>query len=272
MRIALVHVTWPEQISGRSWQAMPATFRAAGFAGRLAAAGHDVDETVLEGKPTLKGAFVLAGEVAAAIQRARAAATLPVVVCGSCTIAAIGAVAALGPEAGIVWMDAHPDLNTPETTRSGLFEGMALAAATGHCWRAMAAEHSGLRPPPASNVVLFGARDIDPPEADLMARSNIAIAGSGHAIVDHVANRPSVYVHLDMDVHDALRFRANAFAVPGGPSTEDVGSALTAVARNAPVGALAFTGLEPGAADGATGIEIATAHALALAAAIEAGT
>src|SRR5688572_22036045 len=141
MKLTLIHATWPERISGRSWRDMPAAFRDADVAGRLAASGHIVEEIALDTDPSLKGAFLLAGRIGAAVREARTAAALPVIVCGSCTVAALGAVAGLGGEAGIVWMDAHPDLNTPETTQSGMLEGMALAAATGLCWRGMADVH-----------------------------------------------------------------------------------------------------------------------------------
>src|SRR5208282_4346020 len=69
--------------------------------------------------------------------------------CNSClgTLRGLEAVAQSDP--GIVWLDAHGDFNTPETTISGALEGMSLAIATGHC-------HPELmpRPVPEENVVL----------------------------------------------------------------------------------------------------------------------
>lgn len=268
MKLAVVYATWPEQVSGRNWAAMPGAFRSGDIAGRLSAKGHQVSEAVLKSDATLKGAFVLAGQIGAAVREARASGALPVVVCGSCAVAALGAIAGLGPETGIVWMDAHPDLNTPETTTSGLFEGMALAAATGLCWREMARRHAGLDPADLRRAVLFGARDIDPPEAELIASSGAATLQSGSAMAKRLAGRPSIYVHLDMDVHDALRFRANAYAVPGGPSAEAVGGALAELGARLPVGAIALTGLEPDAPEGARGVSIGVDHILALAAAV----
>jgi arginase len=181
-------------------------------------------------------------------------------------------VAGLGADTGIVWMDAHPDLNTPGTTLSGMFEGMALAAATGLCWRGMAETHARLAPAKPGHCVLFGARDIDPPEADLIEAHRIGRADSGKAIVDRLAGCSSVYIHLDMDVHDALQFRANGFAVPGGPSAEEVGYALREVGDRIPVHAFALTGLEPNAVDGHRGTEIGIGHVLALADAVDART
>jgi arginase len=269
MQIHLIHATWPERLSGRSWWRMPEAFRAAGMANALAGGGHDIAELVLEGEPTLRGGFVLAGQLGTAVREAAATEALPVIICGSCTIAALGAIAGLGAEAGILWMDAHPDLNTPETTTSGLLEGMALAAAVGLCWRTMAREHADLHPAHLRDTVLFGVRDIDPPEAELLASHGVATARSGREAAERLAGRTSVYIHLDMDVHDALRFRANSYAVPGGPSVEDVGNVLEQVGARRPVDALSLTGVEPDALDRERAATIASGHVLALARAIE---
>jgi arginase family enzyme len=87
--------------------------------------------------------------------------------------------------------------------------------------------------------------------------------------VERLAARTSTYIHLDMDVHDALRFRANGYAVPGGPSPEEVGGVLGQIGASLSVGALSFTGLEPDAPDGARGATLASDHILALARGIE---
>ena len=80
----------------------------------------------------LRSGFTMAKQVADEIKSSREQGELPVTLCGSCSMAAIAYAAAFGGEdMGIAWFDAHPDLNTPETTTSGLFEGMALAAAAG---------------------------------------------------------------------------------------------------------------------------------------------
>jgi arginase len=269
MQIHLIHATWPERLSGRTWWRMPEAFRAAGITKALAGHGHDVADVVLEGEPTLRGGFVLAGQIGTAVREAAAADALPVIICGSCTIAALGAIGGLGPQAGILWMDAHPDINTPETTTSGLFEGMALAITVGLCWRTMAREHADLDPADLRDTVLFGVRDIDPPEAELLASRRVATARSGHEATERLAGRTSTYIHLDMDVHDALQFRANGYAVAGGPSPEEVAGVLGQVGARLPVRALSFTGLEPDAPDGARGATLASDHILALARGIE---
>jgi arginase len=262
VKIALIYATWPEP--GRAWQTMAASFQAAKLGKRLAAVGHEVDERTLSSEPTLKGAFQLAGEVGKAVRAAADANALAVIVGGSCTVAAVGAVAGLGNETGILWMDAHPDANTPETTGSGMLDGMALAVATGLCWRDMAATHAGLAPASLDAAALYGARDIDPPEAQLIRDRGIPLVKSPEEAEKRLRDRPKVYIHLDMDVHDGVRFRANSFAVAGGPWPEEVGEFLAGIGGRLPVGAIAFTGVEPAASGATHGAKVAFAHIRAL--------
>lgn len=264
MKINLIYATWPEKSSGRAWWAMPEAFRNAGLAATLSAGGHDVAQSDLWSDGTLKGAFGLAGQIGNVIRAAQSRGSMSVVVCGSCTVAAVGGIAGLGSDAAILWMDAHPDLNTPETTRSGLFEGMALATATGLCWSAIAAETSGLAPASPRNAILFGARDIDAPESEIIARTGMVQARNEAEVAACIDGRTSVYVHLDMDVHDALRLRANAYAVPGGPTVAEVRSVLRAIG-NGPLSAIALTGLEPDSADAREGVAIGIEHIRAVA-------
>ena len=103
-------------------------------------------------------------QLQAAVRRAVPAGRLPIVVAGSCD-AAIGVVSGLPHRAcGIVWVDAHADFSTPESSVSGFFRGMSLAIVTGHAgqeqWAAL-----GSRPPvPETEVVLVGVRSLSPPE------------------------------------------------------------------------------------------------------------
>jgi len=82
---------------------------------------------------------------------------LPVVLSGSCFVA-VGVVAGLGPPPpAVVWLDAHSDFNTPETTFEGYFDGMGLAVLTGGAWQAMHARVPGAVPVAEQSVVLAGA-------------------------------------------------------------------------------------------------------------------
>jgi arginase len=265
MRIALIEATWPVKPFGATWYELPDAMSAAGLRQALIDDGHHVDEYELDATgpaaTELRGAFALGAAIAERCRAAIESGAFPVIVCGSCGVAAIGAMAGLaGERTGVVWMDAHPDLNTPETSGSGMFDGMALSAALGLCWSHMGREITGLTLSGARDVCLIGSRDIDPGEAVFIAEHAIPMTDRAPPAVSYLANCARVYVHLDMDVHDALQVRANRFAVPGGLNIDQVRETLVGLTRGLPVAALSVTGLDPAAPDSALAIRAAIDH------------
>lgn len=103
---------------------------------------------------------------------------MPLVIGGDHSIAAgslLGAQSCL-KNIGVIWMDAHGDFNTEHTTMSGNLHGMSLAAATGTGMRAMTrfkAEDVDFINP--EKVVIIGARDLDPEEAELLKKSRVTV-------------------------------------------------------------------------------------------------
>ena len=114
-----------------------------------------------------------------AASRAAVAVGTPVVVMSECTLVppVLAAVRERHPEVALVWIDAHGDLNTPETTPSGFIGGMPFAQLLGWCfddWRRLA----GLEPPfPEERAVLVGGRDLDPGERENVDRSQLHEVG-----------------------------------------------------------------------------------------------
>ena len=268
MRVSLIYATWPVTPFGVTWYKLAESLRAAGLTQALIEAGHQVEEHPLTATgpaaTELRGGFELSARIAAQCRAAAESGAFPVIISGSCGVAAAGAVAGLGGDrTGIFWMDAHPDLNTPETSGSGLFDGMALATALGQCWGHMV-RTAGLETGHAENVRLFGARDIDPGEADFIARHGIPRGTEVPFDLSRLSACEKVYVHLDMDVHDALTVRTNNFAVPNGPSVEEVRAALVEIARATPLAALSVTGLDPAAPDGERAMALAIEHVRAV--------
>jgi arginase len=151
-------------------------------------------------------------------------------VLGGCCCSHIGAVVGLTARhdrLGIVWLDSHGDLNTPETSPTGNAWGMPLR---------MLIDRGAVDP---QDVALVGARNLDPPEVAFIAE--VGIHDSAEAVLDRV---DCVYVALDCDV-----FEPGELAVympePGGPSIADVEKLLCGLRdRGAVVGA-GFTGLAP---------------------------
>lgn len=180
----------------------------------------------------------MAGAVARRVRDALAEERLTFAVAGSCHVG-LGSVAGLGPGArGVVWLDAHGDFNTPDTTGSGLVDGTVLATITGRCWRRLTSEVPGFPPVPDENVVLAGVRSLDPGEEELLDRSRVTVispetlsALAPPVFRDLGERTDAVYLHVDLDVLDASVGRANAFAGPGGLSGEDLLELAELIAR-----------------------------------------
>lgn len=133
---------------------------------------------------------------------------------------------------GMLWLDAHPDFNTPETTRSGSLGGMPLAVATGRALQRMRLD-AHLDPPLDDRfVVMGGVRLTDPLEQDLLNKSKIE-----QVSVDDLRNMTpavfaqldrlnkltdKIYIHIDMDVLDPREVMGHGNKVPNGPSSEQL--------------------------------------------------
>ncbi len=78
-----------------------------------------------------------------------------------------------GKKLGVVWVDAHPDMNTSETSPSGNIHGMPLAVAMGHGMEDLTSIGGSFQKVHPENVVIIGARDIDQGEAALIKKLNV---------------------------------------------------------------------------------------------------
>ena len=191
--------------------------------------------------------FDLNRQVAAAVAAALARGALPVVLTGNChTQQAV--VAGARPE-GLVWFDCHGDLQTPETTTSGFFDGCALSMVLGHCWAALCASVPGFAPLEGERVVLVGGRDLEPAERERLAAADMVhvgereVGGLGAALG---AAGSRVSLHLDLDVLDAEAVgRANAYAMPGGIDAGELAEAVATVAGAAELEALTISAYDP---------------------------
>lgn len=256
MPVDLIQVPWDTARRGERMGAGPIRLMEAGAAERVRAVADSVRETVVGVEPEFPAeiatAFDLARATAFAVRTALGRGSFPLVLAGNC-ITSLGVRAPLPAGTGVVWLDAHGDLNTPETTTSGFLDGMALATLIGRCWSSLAAQVDGFAPVPEEHVLLVGARDLDAGEREMLDRSRILFAapevasGDGFAArLEALASRVErVYLHVDLDVHDAAHLRANRFAAPGGLSPDRVRSLVSEVAARVPVAAAAITAYDP---------------------------
>jgi arginase len=155
--------------------------------------------------------------------------TLPLVL-GGCCCSHIGAVEGLATRhgrLGVVWFDAHGDLNTPETSPSGNAWGMPLR---------MIIDRGAVD---ARDVAVVGARNLDPPEVEFIAAAGIHDDPGG--VLDRV---DQVYVALDCDVFEPSELRS-FMPEPGGPTIVEVERAFRGIRERATVVGAGLTGLAP---------------------------
>lgn len=164
-----------------------------------------------------------------------------VVLAGNCN-SCLGTLSALD-DPGIVWLDAHGDFNTPETTISGALEGMSLSIATGHCHRDMMA-----RPIAEENVVLGATRSLDPLEEPRLRASKIKLAALDelpHAIDDLAKRVKTIYLHLDLDVLDPQISPGVNFSEPGGISPSELFAVVKHVIATGKLGVATIANFNP---------------------------
>jgi arginase len=166
----------------------------------------------------------------------------PVLLGAECSIAltTLPAVARNRPDAKVLWLDAHGDFNTPETSPSGYLGGMALAGACG-VWDAGL---SGTIEP--DRVILAGIRDLDAAERGLLEDSRVTVIGASLetlVFTQNALDRAPVYVHLDLDVIDPEEFPAQ-FPAPGGLASDKLYDLLEAVAGECEVIGVEVTAFE----------------------------
>jgi arginase len=177
---------------------------------------------------------------------------------------AIGALAGLqvsagppSPRLGMIWIDAHGDCNTPETSLSGMLSGMPVAIATGLCLQRLR-KQAGLDPPIVPrDVVMVGVRANDPLEQELIDQSGIEIV----PVIDikgdcrqlrTAMNRLSstadlIYIHFDADALDQSEVASMRLTELNGPMRTELAAALEILMAYPKVAAFGIADINPDA-------------------------
>jgi arginase len=168
---------------------------------------------------------------------------VPLLLAGDCSVAltTLPAVLRHRPEARVLWLDAHGDYNTPDTTESGFLGGMCLAGACGE-WDAGLAE-----PIPPERVALAGVRDLEDGERRLLEHSPATVIGASTVetlvAVKNALDGAPAFIHLDLDVLDPEHFPAQ-FPAPGGLHPDKLYDLLDSVTEDCELIGLEVTAFE----------------------------
>lgn len=157
-------------------------------------------------------------------------ARIPIILGGdhSISIGSLAGIASVKPTFGVIWFDAHGDMNTPDTTPSGNIHGMPLAVSLGMGHPDLV-QLGGFAPKlQAKNVVLVGARSIDPDESRLLRASGIKVytmaeidrTGMGRVMEEAIAiagdGTDAIHLSLDLDALDPMFAPGVGTPVNGG--------------------------------------------------------
>lgn len=268
MQIQLVSVPYRYDELREGLGLGPDALIAAGIVGRLSDAGHEVlapveahlDASDRDDDRTAVNIGKLGAKTAELVAAARKAGHASVVLAGDDT-AAVGVVAGLqaadgpGSRIGIVWLDAHGDFNTPETSYSGILAGMPLAiiaGLAGPLWRAAA----GLAAPiPTDRILLAGIRDLDEQEETLLKSTGVRVVRAKELdraepfdeVIERLARVVDVILlHIDLDVLDPHLVPSASTPSAEGLEIEGASAALRAVLTTGKVACLCVTSLNPG--------------------------
>ncbi len=143
---------------------------------------------------------------------------------------------------GLVWMDAHGDFNTPETSLSGMVGGMPVAISTGLCLHHIR-NTVGLNPPlPMSYVTMLGVRDVDPLEQHLIDTHGIHqitvsdVQTQSPVIMQEINRLASltdiIYIHVDLDVLDPEYMPGHMTPASGGVTADELKETMITIFKH----------------------------------------
>ncbi len=247
LNVSIIGVPMDHGQNRRGVDMGPSAIRYAGVVDRIENLGHTVKDegdiqvghadgkvdtdTNLRNMTVITEAMEALGEK---VQKVTETGNFPLVLGGDHSIA-IGTLAGISPNhenLGVIWYDAHADMNTSETSPSGNIHGMPLAASFGHGHEKLT-QIRGFSPKvKPENIVIIGARSVDPGERELIRERGIKVysmheidkMGMDFVIEDSIRylkeerKTDGVHLSLDLDGIDPLYTPGVGTPVPGGIS------------------------------------------------------
>jgi arginase len=172
--------------------------------------------------------------------------------CGIALAPVEHALSGTGGDLAVVWFDAHPDLNTLQSSPSGAFSGMVLRTLLGDGVDALVPTV----PLAADRLVLAGVRSVDDGEDAFIAGAGIARVGVGELEIGLVpavekTGAASVYLHIDLDVLDPAELAGIPEPVPFGLSVAELVQAIRAVKARFRIAGASIAGFSPASTEAA---------------------
>lgn len=197
--------------------------------------------------------------ISARVQTVVEAGGFPLVLGGDHSVALgtlSGLSAAAGVPGGVIWIDAHGDLNTPETSPSGNVHGMVLAAALGLAGDRFADPGLIIPAVDPARVVLLGTHSLDGGERELLRDAGIraitmseidriGIERAMREALDHAAGPGFVHISLDLDALDPEVAPGVGTPVPGGLTYREAHLACELAAESGLLGSLELVEVNP---------------------------
>jgi arginase len=196
--------------------------------------------------------------VASRVAEATKRGALPLVLGGDHSVAlgTLGGLASVHGPGGVLWIDAHSDINTPQTSPTGNVHGMALAAALGLAGEGFESEHWPLPSIDPRRVALIGIRELDDGERRLLRETGVRVftmseidrIGIERAVresLDRISGAGFVHVSLDMDALDPDIAPGVGTPVQGGLTYREAHLALELVAESRLAGSLEVVEVNP---------------------------
>jgi arginase len=267
MEIGIICVPFQTDMGRWGMARCPQAILDAGLISRLEASGHTVSKPVWIDFPnsertrdTVTNLGRIAARTSAAVRSVLARdGAFALVLEGNCThaLGPMGGIAATGAVPGVVWLDAHGDMNTMATTTSGMWGGMPYAVALGwdlDDWREAAGLREPVRPEAAA---LVGASDLDAAEEAALESHPILRMDAVEMQAPDVGVRweealgaranaaTAWYLHLDVDVAGPDVVPSSLTPAPHWPPRAHLVEAAAATARVVPCRAMGLAAYDP---------------------------
>ncbi len=277
MNIRVIEIPLDFGASRRGSDMGPSAMRLAGLKQELNNLGHESEE-LFPGIPVPSQEFLemgdekakylapiaeVCGKLAVEVERCVDEKKFPLVLGGDHSIA-IGTLSGLGSAYkkrnkrwGTLWIDAHGDFNTPESTLSGNIHGMSLAAACGYGRTELTGLHGSFRKLDPQNTVLVGVRDLDPMEKINMKTAGVSvftmtdvdrlgIAETARQIAAFFKDRvDALHVSVDMDAMDPMIAPGVGIPLTGGFSYREVLFLAESLAASALISSIEIVEVNP---------------------------